>query len=154
MRSWCYRAAQAIYRGQSTHSYVHSTQQVQLHSGSAAAKVSDSTHTYVAHSSTVKHREDCRRSSSGCSVTLSPGGARPRCTVQAGVFQCNGTQSMVAQSAAPEQSTTGGGNSLVVHHSGAPQPAPWWDQSVTGGTNPGPREPPCPGQPRPRTLLG
>ena len=46
------------------------------------------------------------------------------------------------------------GNSLVVHHSGAPQPAPWWDQSVTGGTNPGPREPPCPGQPRPRTLLG
>ena len=40
-----------------------------------SAKASNSTH-----SSTVKHREDCRRStqaSSGCSVTLSPGGARP-----------------------------------------------------------------------------
>ena len=35
------------------------------------------------------------------------------------------------------------GNSL--QHS-ALQPAPWWDQSVTGGTNPGPREPTCPGQ--------
>ena len=30
-------SAQAIYRGQSTHSYVHSTQQVQLHSGSPPA---------------------------------------------------------------------------------------------------------------------
>ena len=96
-----------------------------------SAGVSDNSTRWYKHSST--------QSSSGCSVTLSPGRPNrrhPRCTVSGGVYQCYAIDG--AHRALVE------GNSL--QHS-ALQPAPWWDQSVTGGTNPGPREPRCPGQP-------
>ena len=115
---------------------------IPMYTQHSAGSVPALKHTHTqGHTHPSTESSHCARPSSSCSVTLSPNRRHPNsslCTTW-GLPIASNQQSRTAKR----------GNPLVVHHSAQTQPAPWRDQSVTGGTNPGPRESPCPGQPGP-----